>query len=58
MNSRRNPSVIYGFCVLVGTVIGFLVSKDNFWIGSVIGIAVGFFIMTIMRGEKTRNKDS
>jgi hypothetical protein len=57
MNSRRNPSVIYGFCVLVGTVIGFLVSKDNFWIGSVIGIAVGFFIMTIMRSDQRRNRE-
>jgi hypothetical protein len=57
MNSRRNPSVIYGFCVLVGTVIGFLVSKDNFWIGSVIGIAVGFFIMTIMRSNGHRTKE-
>jgi hypothetical protein len=52
MNNRRNPAVIYGFCVLAGTVIGYIAVKDNFWIGSVIGIAVGFFLMNIMRAKK------
>jgi uncharacterized membrane protein (UPF0136 family) len=50
MNGRSNsPAVVYGTCVSIGTIIGYVVAKDQFWVGSVVGTAVGFFIVNVMR---------
>jgi hypothetical protein len=52
MHQRNmNAATVYGGCTLAGTIIGYIIAKDQFWVGSVIGIAIGFFISNIIRNQ-------
>ena len=47
--SNEFAGSLFVACIILGSASGFLVGGDNFWVGSMIGVGVGFIISSAVR---------